>query len=74
MNPTTAISALSAISLIEPLVVPIVADIRALLTKHPTMTPDQLAALVQQLATVIHATNADTLSVIAADQAAHPTA
>jgi hypothetical protein len=67
----TAASIISLIAMLEPLAIPLVKDIQAIFTKYPNMTPDQMTALVQQLATAIHATNADTLSLIAADQAAH---
>ena len=67
----TAGSIISLITLLEPLVLPLVADIKTMLTKYPSMTPDQLAALVQQLAAAIHATNAETIALVAADQAAH---
>ena len=67
----TAASIIGLITLLEPLAVPLIADIKAIFTKYPAMTPDQMTALVQQLAAAIHTTNAETLALIAADQAAH---
>lgn len=47
----------------------LVADVVALFKKHPALTPDVLAAM----AAPVHASIQAELSVIAADQAAHPT-
>ena len=50
---------------LEPLIVPLIADVAALFKKHPQLTSDALSGLIAE----IHATNADTLATIAADQA-----
>lgn len=50
---------------LEPLAVPLIKDIASLFKAHPQLTPDMLMALV----TAIHSVNADTLAIIAADQA-----
>ncbi len=59
---------LQLILTLEPLAVPLIKDIASLFKAHPQLTPDMLMALV----TAIHQANADTLAVIAADEAAHP--
>jgi hypothetical protein len=46
----------------------LVEDIMALFKKHPALTPDTLATVAQ----VVYATNADTRTTVAADEAAHP--
>ncbi len=56
---------------VEPVVADLVKAVIALVHKH-NVPPDQLGAIVQQLAASVHNTNADTLATIAADQAAHP--
>ena len=75
---TAAITALAAINpylslavMVEPVVADLVKAVIALVQKH-NVPADQLGAIVQQLAAQIHATNAETLSLITADQAAHP--
>ncbi len=52
----------------EPLVFALAKDLIALAKKHPQLTPEDLSLIV----TAVHGTNADTLAVIAADEAAHP--
>lgn len=52
----------------EPLAMTLAKDIAALFKKHPQLSPDDIALIVG----AIHTANADTLAVIAADQAAHP--
>lgn len=59
---------LQLILTLEPLAVPLIKDIASLFKAHPQLTPEMLMALIQQ----VHATNADTLTIIAADEAAHP--
>ena len=63
---------LAAITPFIPLIISeapvLIADIVTLFKKHPALTPDTLALISAQ----IHSVNADTQSVIAADQAAHP--
>jgi len=61
---------LQLIIALAPEVPALVKDIASLFKAHPQLTPDMLAALI----TAIHCAKADTLAVIAADQAAHPTA
>jgi hypothetical protein len=68
MNP---VSILQLILSLEPLALPVIQDIIALFKAKPALTSDQLVMLVQ-IAASIHATNAETLATIAADQAAHP--
>ena len=46
----------------------LVEDIVALFKKHPALTPETLAAVTQ----VVYATNADTRTTVATDEAAHP--
>lgn len=62
MNPTQIIQLALAL---EPLVLPLINDVKALLAAHPQLTLDQITAVV----TAIHSANADTLATIAADQA-----
>lgn len=71
MNPATW---LTIITTLEPLAVPLIKDLVALFRAHPNLTPEQLAAVVSELAVSIHATNAETLALIMADQQAHPAA
>ena len=64
----TPAAIISLIATLEPLALPLINDITALFKAHPTLTVDQITALVN----AIHSVNADTLATIAADQAAHP--
>ena len=68
----TPLEIVTMITTFEPLVAPLVADFITLLKKHPTLTPEQAMALFGQVAAAIHATNADSVSTVLADQAAHP--
>ena len=45
----------------------LVEDIVSLFKKHPALTPETLAAVAQ----VVYATNADTRTTVATDEAAH---
>jgi len=53
---------------LEPALVPLIKDIAGLFKSHPQLTPDMIMAMVS----AVHATNADTLTTIAAWEAAHP--
>jgi hypothetical protein len=67
--PPSAISGWITLAVaLEPALVPLIKDIAGLFKSHPQLTPEMIASLV----TAIHATNADTLAVIAAWEAAHP--
>ncbi len=63
MTPAT----LQLILALEPLAMVLAKDVAALFKKHPQLTPEQILSIV----TAIHETNADTLAIIEADQAAH---
>lgn len=65
---------LSLITTLEPLAVPLINDISALVKKRPDLTPEQLTALISELAQAVHTINAETLALITADQQAHPAA
>jgi len=66
-NPIIAIAAAA-----EPAVVGIINAIRALTKKYPSLTPEQIAAMVLTIATQNDALFDDALATIAADKAAHP--
>jgi len=58
---------------IEPSVPGLVADFKALFTKHPALSdPAAQAAFIAALANAASSTDDATLAIIAADQAAHP--
>lgn len=53
---------------LAPEVIPLIKDIAGLFKAHPQLTP----AMISDLVSAIHSTNADTLTTIAAWEAAHP--
>lgn len=55
---------IALITAVEPGLIALVRDLIALMQKYPGMTPDQLGALVQQLATSAKAVNDETLELI----------
>jgi len=59
---------------LEPAIPGIVADLKALFTKHPALAdPAAQAALITALASAASSVDDATLAAIAADQAKHPT-
>ena len=59
---------------IEPAIPGIVADLKALFTKHPALAdPAAQAAFIEALGQAAANTDDATLAIIAADKAAHPT-
>ena len=58
---------------VEPAIPGLIADLKALFTKHPALATDAAqTAFIQALAAASASTDDATLAAIAADQAAHP--
>jgi hypothetical protein len=63
---------LALVTAVLPELPALVADVGALFKKYPTMTPQQISALVTAASQQADDAFADALSTIASDQAAHP--